>query len=142
MDYGELAAEIVMKMRDLMKAKVPKQINTSMRGEMFILHYILRRGEDVLPSELSVAMDASSARVATALNGLESKGYIERRVDKADRRKIKVSLTDVGKKIMEDHHEDMRKKIEMILMELGEGDAREFIRIVTRITDISKTLCL
>jgi len=64
MDYAALAAEMLSKTGAMMKTNVPKQMNMLLHGEMFILHFISHKGDDVLPSELSVAMEASTARVA------------------------------------------------------------------------------
>lgn len=140
MDYAVLAAEMLSKSGAMMKTNIPKQMNMLLHGEMFILHFICRKGDDVLPSELSTAMEASTARVAMALKSMEGKGLIERRVDKSDRRKVKVSITEYGRKIIEGQHEDMIKKMEKILKELGEDDTKEFLRIISRMTEISKSV--
>lgn len=138
MDYAALAAEMLTKAGAMMKTNVPKQMNMLIHGEMFILHFICRKGDEVLPSELSIAMGASTARVAMALKSLEGKGLVERRVDNSDRRKVKVSITDYGRAMIKGQHEDMIRNMEKILTKLGEQDAKEFIRIVTRMTEIAK----
>lgn len=140
MDYTALAVEMLQKTGVMMKMNVPKQMNMLLHGEMFILHYLSHKGTEVLPSELSTAMEASTARVAMALKSMEGKGLIERRADSSDRRKVKVSITEYGSRLIKDQHEDMARKMEKILSELGEKDAREFIRIVERITEISRNI--
>lgn len=140
MDVTALAAEMLQKTRALMKANGPKQMGEMFHGEMFIMHYMLQRNDDVLPSEISTAMGVTTARVAMALKSMESKGLIERRADSTDRRKVRVSITEYGKILIKERHESMARKMEQILMELGEADAKEYIRIITRMTEISEKI--
>jgi DNA-binding MarR family transcriptional regulator len=104
---------------------------------MFILNFLIFQDKDMLPGEISTAMNASSARVAMALKSLEAKGYVERRIDQTDRRKILVSITPLGRELVLSDREEMHNRMVVILKELGEADAAEFIRIVSRITEIA-----
>ena len=141
MDYSALANEMIRKMGELMKTSFwPRKASTFLHGEMFILNHMLHREDTVIPSDLAAAMHTSSARVAMALKSLEAKGFITRRIDSADRRKINVTLTPHGKELVVEHKMDMQRKIELILSQLGEEDAREYIRIVGRMADIARTI--
>ena len=110
-----------------------KPIISMLHGEMFILDYLERKNGTVMPGELSVMMRDSSARTAIALRNLEQKGYIERDIDKRDRRKILVSITEEGRKLARDERAALLRKMKLIVSELGEEDTREYIRIVGRI---------
>lgn len=139
MNYDDLAAAMMQKTGAMMKTSFwPKKANAFLHGEMFILNYLVNRAEDVLPGELSAAMNTSTARVAMALKSLEAKGLIRRRVDEEDRRKILVSITDLGRELVLSERQEMHDKMVEILRELGEADALEYLRIVGRITEISK----
>jgi MarR family transcriptional regulator, organic hydroperoxide resistance regulator len=139
MDYSQLALEVMAANGRMMKSSVwPKKYNNFLHGEMFILDYLMNLQGDAMPSELSNAMNASSARVAMALKSLESKGYIERRIDQEDRRKIIVSITGPGKELVICEREVMRCQMTGILTELGERDAQEYLRIITRIAEINE----
>ena len=138
MDSSALAIELIQKTGALMKTSFwPKKANTFLHGEMFILNFMAHRNESVIPSELASAMNTSSARVAMALKSMEKKGFITRRIDTEDRRRINVSLTPDGRELVEAHKRDMRKKVEVIINDLGEEDTREYIRIVERMTKIA-----
>jgi DNA-binding MarR family transcriptional regulator len=115
----------------------PKKANAFLHGEMFILNFLNNRQSDTMPSELAVAMNTSTARIAMALKSLESKGLIQRRIDKEDRRKVIVSLTEEGNTLVLGDREEMRDRMVRILRELGEKDASEYVRIIERITEIS-----
>ncbi|MCL2408716.1 MAG: transcriptional regulator [Oscillospiraceae bacterium] len=115
-------------------------MRSMMRGEMFILDYLARKNDTVMPGELSAMMRDGSARTAIALRNLEEKGYIERDIDKTDRRKILVSITEEGRALAREEHEAAVKKMRIIFDELGKEDAMEYIRIVGRVVDITKKL--
>ncbi len=117
-----------------------RQINSVLHGEMFILHFISHKKAPVLPSELSVVTKTSSARVAMALKNLESKGYIERNIDKTDRRKVLVTITEKGIEEVNKQHDRIRLIMERMVDELGEEDVREYIRIVDRVIEISRSM--
>ena len=85
-------------------------------------------------------MRGSSARTAIALRNLEQKGYIEREIDKTDRRKILVSITDEGRKVACEEREEAIGRMNLIVEELGADDSREFIRIAERIVEITGKL--
>jgi DNA-binding MarR family transcriptional regulator len=138
MDYSELATEVMAKTGRMMKSSFwPKKANAFLHGEMFILNFLINRQSDTLPSELAAAMNTSTARIAMALKSLESKGLIQRRIDKEDRRKVIVSLTQEGNTLVLGDREEMRDRMVRILRELGEEDASEYVRIIERITEIS-----
>ena len=97
MDYQALAREYMTIMHKMRKRKSEQQINDSLRGEQFVLGFIAHTEGSVIPSDISAAMGISTARIAAALNNLESKGLITRRIDMSDRRKILVELTEAGR---------------------------------------------
>ena len=133
MDYRELAEMFMRNMVAMRKADSQKKIDSAMRGETFVLQYLSDRREDVLPSEISGEMGISTARVATALNSLENKALITRRIDTNDRRKILVTLTSEGKRAIEEHHNEILQDIASMLESLGEQDAREYVRITGKL---------
>lgn len=141
MGYSELAAEVMAKTGRMMKSSFwPKKANAFLHGEMFILNFLVNRQSDTLPSELAAAMNTSTARVAMALKSLETKGFIQRRIDKEDRRKVIVSITEEGNTLVLSEREEMRDRMVRILRELGEKDTREYMRLIDRITEISERL--
>lgn len=139
-DYTELAQEFLHKMYILQKGKQQKKTTEFLQGEEFILQYIYLRNEDVLPSEISNQMMISTARIATALGRLESKGFVTRQIDKNDRRRILVTLTPEGKEIAEKHHQEVLNGVAQMLESLGEHDAKEHVRIIGRLVEFTKKI--
>lgn len=140
MDYVELATEFLAKMSGLQRAKFNKSINETVQGEGFVLAYIALQGGDVLPSEIGHKMGVSTARVAMALNSLEKKGLITRKIDVRDRRKILVGLTLEGKFLAEKNYRTAVDAVAKMLVLLGEHDAREYVRITARLVELLPNL--
>lgn len=137
MDYTELAKQFLHNSYQLRNHGHQKKISESMKGEMFAILYILRQGGIVLPSEISNEMNISSARVAAILNNLENKGFITRQIDKSDRRKILVDLTQKGMALAEKHNQMVVNITARMLELLGEHDARELVRIIGRLSELA-----
>ena len=136
MDYSDLVADLLNSMHSFHKAKSQKNINEAIQGEAFVLCYIASRGNDVLPGEIGQEMAVSSARVAVALNRLEQKGLVTRRIDTNDRRKILVGITQEGKVFAEKHQQSVLRVASKMLELLGEHDAKEYVRIMRKLAEI------
>ena len=137
MDYAELAEQLLQKSHQYRKGNHQKKIDGIMQGEAFVVIYITQKGRSVLPSEISTEMDISSARIAAALNSLEKKGLVTRQIDTSDRRKILVDLTPAGKEMAEKHKQMALKATTRMLELLGEHDAKEFVRIIGRLGELT-----
>ena len=74
-----------------------------------------------------------AGRTADALKTLEQKRLIERRSDEYDKRKVIVFITDDGKSLIEKRRNEAREKIAETLLLLGDDDAKEFMRILSKI---------
>jgi DNA-binding MarR family transcriptional regulator len=117
--------------------KPQQKINESMHGEAFALHHIAKSGDKIIPSEISEAMGISGARIAATLNSLENKGYITRQIDPSDRRRILVTLTDKGREQENEYRRQLTETIEKMLRQLGEEDAKEYIRITRKMAELA-----
>jgi DNA-binding MarR family transcriptional regulator len=137
-EIHDLADEFLYLMPTLHRSRPQKQINESMRGEHFIVQYIMLMGRKVQPSEISAEMEISSARVAAALNGLEKKGLIEREIDPSDRRRILVDLTKEGRARASIISQHMVAGIRHLFEELGVDDSRELLRLMKKISAFMK----
>ncbi|HPE16107.1 MAG TPA: winged helix DNA-binding protein [Oscillospiraceae bacterium] len=137
MNYDALAGELVRLVSRLNRTEAYQRLNEFFKGEMFVLRYLDSGSGSALPGALREAMGVSSARVAAALGALERKGFITRSADATDRRRVIVSITEAGRRQLCARQRVLRVNLEYLLHELGEADAREYIRIVGRIMEIS-----
>ena len=95
--------------------------------------FLTENGGNLSPGELCTLMGIGSGRTADALKTLEQKRLIERRSDEYDKRKVIVFITDDGKSLIEKRRNEAREKIAETLLLLGDDDAKEFMRILSKI---------
>jgi len=140
MDFARLAEHFLRQRYGAIKHGPHQGIDASLRGESFVLFYLWRQDKSTLPSDISAAMNVSSARIAAALNSLEGKGLVTRRIDTADRRRVLIDLTPAGEALADQRHQELLKNTTRLLELLGERDAEEFVRIWDRLTEIAPQL--
>lgn len=145
--YVDLAHKIMNILHDFYKEQ-RSNVKLFFRGEEAMLIYLSKKqlnNDLITPSIISDNLNISTARVATSLNGLQKKGYITREIDKDDRRKIIIKLTNIGNKKANELKQNNLSKTVEILSKLGQEDTEEFIRITKKIKEILKEdqeLCL
>ena len=139
MDFEVLAKEFLKNMIMLQKAGHQRVIQEGIQGESIVLHHIGKHKE-IIPGHISDAMGVSSARVAAVLNSLESKGLITREIDSGDRRRIIVKLTPKGAEQAEEQHKRHVRLVSSVLTELGEHDAKEYVRITGKLAEVLSNL--
>lgn len=110
--------------------------NRPHKGELFVLHFLELRSAPVLPSELSAALQSSTARISALLGALEKKGQIERDIDKSNRRNILVTITAAGRRRIEREMREMRGHLIRIFTEMGEADTAAFLSLTRRFFEL------
>jgi MarR family transcriptional regulator, organic hydroperoxide resistance regulator len=137
MDYRELAREVISNMTKNPKMPFQKKVDDLSHGEKRILGYLAFWKKGVTSGEISEKLFLSTPRVASALNSLSKKGYIERNRDERDKRVVIVTITEAGHKFVMEEYEEALSTLEATLQKLGEKDAKEFARILKRITEFA-----
>jgi Transcriptional regulators len=138
MGIEEKVAELLQLTAALPRRAPQNLLGDFNRGEIFILKYLNANDGTACPSKMSDAMQTSTARIAAALRGLEHKGWITREPDENDRRKKLVHLTPEGAEYIKNLQEKLFRNITKLLMELGEEDATEYIRITKKMVAIAQ----
>ncbi len=140
MDYQKLANELFMDMIKTPKAPFQKKIDDISHGERRLLGQLTCEENGMTSGELSEKLELSTPRVASALNSLSKKGFIERHRDENDKRIVIVKITEAGRNFVQEEHEEAVAMVEQTLKLLGEKDAKEFARIIKRIREIRSEL--
>ena len=91
------------------------------------IHYTAGGGE-IATGDIVSALDMTGGRVAGILRSLEKKGFISRRTDENDRRRIMVSPTPAGSDYVENGRELLRSRLSAIINAMGSKSAENFIR--------------
>ncbi len=134
MDYRALAKEMLETMA-LQKMPMDQRSQMSI-GERGILTYLRFVRDGVLAGELSRELGVTTGRIAVALKNLEKKGLIQRSIDERDHRCVIVRITPRGTAEIEAISDYILSSMEDMLCALGEQDAKEYVRIIKRITQI------
>jgi DNA-binding MarR family transcriptional regulator len=113
-------------------------------GELMIMKRIAMYAGDpeknASASDLQNNLYMTKPAVSQILNSLEKKGYISREIDRNDRRRIAVSLTEEGLCTLKDAREQTDRMFDAILSRLGEENIRQLIDLLTRMAEISEEL--
>ena len=84
-----------------------------------------------ISKDIEKEMGVSRARIAKIINSLEAKNLIE--IDKSDRRRTIVTLTEKGRKFESLKKDRMDFAIITMFELIGEEDSKNFVRIVEKI---------
>ncbi|GEM01918.1 DNA-binding transcriptional regulator, MarR family [Halolactibacillus halophilus] len=133
MNYRKLADELLG--IQLMMTRLHSEVGSTkhVQGEKGVLIYLDHTQEQTTPTQIAEFLGVTTARTASILNSLEKKGVIARSMDPRDRRKIIVEITEKGKGISKEGKNTAITNVSEILEALGEKDASEYVRIMTRI---------
>ena len=106
------------------------------RGEIFVLKVLLFSNGISNPTKISQIMNSTKGRISAILKSLEKKGYIEREIDKENRRNIIVTLTDSGREYITKELQECYRSISHVFEELGEKDSKKFIELTYRVFNL------
>ncbi|MFR0736928.1 MAG: MarR family winged helix-turn-helix transcriptional regulator [Oscillospiraceae bacterium] len=125
-----LSDELIEVLRQYYYMKIPLGLENFMQGEMKVLSYIHYNagGGEIATGDIVSALDMTGGRVAGILRSLEKKGFISRRTDENDRRRIMVSPTYAGSDYVENGRELLRSRLSAIINAMGSESAENFIR--------------
>lgn len=125
-----LSDELIEVLRQYYYMKIPLGLENFMQGKMKVLSYIhyTAGGGEIATGDIVSALDMTGGRVAGILRSLEKKGFISRRTDENDRRRIMVSPTPAGSDYVENGRELLRSRLSAIINAMGSESAENFIR--------------
>lgn len=136
MNFEDLLDELLELTGRLAKSSPFSQTAGLAKGETFVLNYLADH-ETALPGELGNALEVSTARIASVLNGLEAKELVVRAKDTSDHRRIHVRLTEKGREQILLYRQQVRECLLRMLQALGPEDAQHYVRILSRIVSMS-----
>lgn len=105
--------------------------------EFFVLDFLYKNNEEVCQRDIAVKMLSDRANMGKILNGLDKKGYIERKLGVKQKYPVKlVSLTDEGEKCYIETIEILKKIGKPVIEELTEKEEKETIERLKRLRKV------
>ncbi len=104
-------------------------------GEFALLAYLDRNEEnrDIKVSDISRFMGVTPPTVTPVVSRLEEKGFLNREVDRNDRRVTNLVLTQKGRTMIRDCMQRRLQTTQALIAFLGNEDALEVIRLLERV---------
>lgn len=134
--YQNLAEELVEALNRKKKGPPHEAVNAAMRGELAVLRLLTEENRPLTAGEISRLLCMRTSRIAAVLGAMEKKGLIVRRADDGDRRRVMVTLTQAGLALGQRKRRMVVRDVSLLLAQLGEADAREFVRLMKRVHEI------
>jgi DNA-binding MarR family transcriptional regulator len=85
-------------------------------------------------------LSVSKAAVSQTLGSLEKKGYIERGIDRNNRRKILITLTESGAAALQNSTDTLDALTASLITRFGEADTANLITLVNRFAELVEDL--
>lgn len=115
-------------------------LESFMQGETKVLSYIFDMDREMLPGEIAASLEMTPARIAGVLRSLEKKGYVMRRINENDRRKVIVSITDSGSEFVRNGTARLRGCLSELIEIMGGGASEQLICSLNNFSDASDVL--
>ena len=137
---SRLHLELMQVSKRIHKAKFSSIISLT-QGEFFTLKMIAHKmkcdknEKGIYVSELAKKLCMAPSAVSRMLKGLEKKNYIERHIDKADRRNTNVILTEEGMIKFQETKQILETFAKNVIDEMGEEEMIRLIALCNRMAD-------
>ncbi len=95
--------------------------------------WVLASNDGVSQTDLADLLRVSRPTITVMLQKMEASGLVERRPDEVDQRKIRIYLTDEGRKRARESHDALVNHLSATLGKLSEDDRRELKRLLALI---------
>ena len=135
MEDSRLTEQLVQMHAEYLKELVQLSEDIVAQGEDGVLFCLYRAERSMLPGEIMARMGLTTGRIANILKRLEEKGLVMRLQDAQDRRKVHVSLTDAGSRSARSFLTRYVTRHQALIDYLGERDAGEMVRLLSRTLD-------
>ncbi|MBB6730167.1 MarR family winged helix-turn-helix transcriptional regulator [Cohnella zeiphila] len=108
-------------------------------GEIMVLYYISRNAKDdgpgLMVSEISGKLNVTSPTVTHHINSLEAQELVERQADPADRRVVRIRLSEKGKEYIQRINEARLGMFVGLVKHLGEEESLLFTEMMRKASD-------
>jgi DNA-binding MarR family transcriptional regulator len=107
-----------------------RNINQMTQGKVL---KILYKNGDLLQKDLQDILDIQSGSMSEMISKLEKKGFVLRKRDNQDKRKVLIHLTDLGKEDVLKYREHRQNHLIEVFNILDDNEKDDFIRLLSKI---------
>ncbi|MBR2079282.1 MAG: MarR family transcriptional regulator [Clostridia bacterium] len=137
MDKDILAKSLLDAFDSINKQELFEKMKIVFKGENLMLAILMDMGGKATPGELIKYTECTAARLTAIAKSLENKGFVKRIQNSEDKRSTIIEMTSEGiARFMLLQKESIERIFNLIEM-LGENDAKEFVRLIKRLSEIS-----
>lgn len=119
------------KLTKILDSKI-KQFDLNL-ARLCLLYMLEERNYEALPSELSDELTVTRSNISGLLRALEKLHYIKRAFDETDRRRIKVTMTGEGKKVLAKAWPIYEEVMNDVFSELEKNEKAQLLAMMTRL---------
>lgn len=136
----DLYEDLFRAMNQFHKLKFGDIMQNMNKADFIVMNVIMKKGKD---DKMTISELASTARmlpsaISRTLRGLEEKGYVERTINKNDRRNTYVELTAEGKKQTRTVKQELRDFGKTVMAKLDEQEMNQLILYLNNIYSIAE----
>ena len=115
-------------------------MNELTQGELSLLHSAVsypeeHNGELITVAQAAAQLNVSAPAVSRTLKNLENKGFITRNTDPADRRSVRISVTESGYAVMSRHIAESIGIINEIMESFTDEELKIMVRLHCKFTE-------
>lgn len=136
----DLYEDLFRAMNQFHKLKFSDMMQNMSKADFIVMNVIMNKGKDdkMTISELAAIARMLPSAISRTLKGLEEKGYVERTINKQDRRNTYVELTEEGKKQTREVRQVMRDFGKTVMAKLDEQEMNQLILYLNNIYSIAE----
>lgn len=132
-----VAEKMVFSMKKLFKKGRQLQMRYCANfGDLRVLRLINHHYPDgALASQLAERMDVSMPTMSGKLTSLEKQGLIQRRQSDSDRRKVYITVTEAGQRLIRENYREYIESVQRAAEKLGEEKTVTLCNIMEELSD-------
>ncbi len=113
--------------------EILKLMETAYKGKLMILKVLACDNKEYTAGDLAKVLNVSTARIATAINSLESKGYVVRNRPAHDGRKVIIAITDTGVQALQKYSSAVNVTMQDLFGRLTDEELKTFILLCKKL---------
>ncbi len=140
MERDILAKNLMDAFDSINRQELFERMKTTFKGENLMLAILMKMGGKATPGELMKYTECTAARLTAIAKSLETKGLVNRIQNAEDKRSTIIEMTAEGITKFMNLQKEAAESVFNLIEKLGERDAEEFVRLVSRLSEISKDI--